>query len=87
MFKTGTLMSQLELVNSLTAKTQQLCIGMEDGVADIFDLVTPTTAELLHWWFGEEAIDTRSLNFHDGQRQAILNTIVSPAIFWWWLPV
>ena len=48
-------MSQLELANSLTAKTQQLCIGLESGVADLFDLVTPTTAELLHWWFGEEA--------------------------------
>ncbi len=48
-------MSQLELADALTAKTQQLCIGLEDGVADISDLVTPTTAELLHWWFGEEA--------------------------------
>ncbi len=70
-------MSELELANALTAKTQQLCIGLADGVADISDLVTPTTAELLHWWFGEEACVTRRLNFHDGQRQAILNTIVA----------
>ena len=48
---------------------------MEDGVADIFDLVTPTTAELLHWWFGEEASATRRLNFYDSQRQAILNIL------------
>jgi len=68
---------QLELANALTAKTQQLCIGLADGVADISDLVTPTTTELLHWWFGEEACATRRLNFHDGQRQAILNTIVA----------
>ncbi len=70
-------MSQLELALALTSKTQHLCIGLEDGVADIFDLVTPTTAELLHGWFGEEAKTTRRLNFHDGQRQAILNTIVA----------
>ena len=70
-------MSQLELAQALTAKTQQLCIGLEDSVADIFDRVTPKTAELLHWWFGEEACATRRLNFHDGQRQAILNTIVA----------
>lgn len=70
-------MPQLELANALTAKTQQLCIGLEDGVADIFELVTPTTAELLQHWFGEEACATRRLNFHDGQKQAILNAIVA----------
>ncbi|MFI3157732.1 MAG: DEAD/DEAH box helicase family protein [Methylococcaceae bacterium] len=70
-------MSELELANALTVKTQQLCIGLAGGVADIIDLVTPTTAELLRWWFGEEACTTRRLNFHDGQRQAILNTIVA----------
>ncbi|MDO9141491.1 MAG: restriction endonuclease subunit R, partial [Methylobacter sp.] len=74
-------MSQLELAKALTAKTQQLCIGLADGVSDLSDLVTPTTAELLHWWFGEEACATRSLNFHDGQRQAILNTIVAYEVF------
>lgn len=70
-------MSQLELANALTTKTQQLCIGLEDGVADISDLVTPTTAELFHWWFSDETRASRRLNFHDGQRQAILNTIVA----------
>lgn len=70
-------MSELELADALTAKTQQLCIGLENGVADITDLVTPTTAELLHWWFDEDACTARCLNFHRGQRQAILNTIVA----------
>ncbi len=72
---------QLALAAGLTTKTQQLCIGLESGVADIFDLVTPTTAELLHWWFGEEACATRRLNFHLGQKQAILNTIVAHEIY------
>ncbi len=69
---------QLALSTALTAKTNQLCIGLESGVADILDLVTPTTAELLKWWFGEDMVASRpSLNFHEGQKQAILNTIVA----------
>lgn len=68
---------QLALATGLTAKTQQLCIGLEAGVADIFDCVTPVTAELLHWWFGDDACGTRRLNFHGGQKQAILNAIVA----------
>ena len=67
----------LALAAALTAKTQQLCIGLEDGVADIYDLVTPTTAELLRWWFLDDICATRAFNFHAGQRQAILNTIVA----------
>lgn len=67
----------LPLAAGLTAKTNQLCIGLEDGVADIYDLVTPTTAELLRWWFLADYCATRPYNFHTGQRQAILNTIVA----------
>ncbi|MDP2795338.1 MAG: DEAD/DEAH box helicase family protein [Sulfurisoma sp.] len=67
----------LALAAGLTAKTNQLCIGLEDGVADIYDLVTPTTAELLRWWFLADICATRPFNYHAGQRQAILNTIVA----------
>ncbi|GGJ97836.1 DEAD/DEAH box helicase family protein [Luteimonas terricola] len=67
----------LILAKALTRRTEQLCIGLESGAADLYDLVTPTTAELLHWWFGEDACQTRAFNFHLGQRQAILNTIVA----------
>jgi type III restriction enzyme len=43
---------------------------------EFLELVTPTTAELLKFWFDEWYMDSRNnLNFHDGQRQAILNTI------------
>ncbi|MDP1606746.1 MAG: DEAD/DEAH box helicase family protein [Rhodocyclaceae bacterium] len=69
--------SPLALAAGLTAKTNQLCIGLEDSAADIFDLVTPTTAELLRWWFLADICATRPFNFHAGQRQAILNTIVA----------
>ena len=68
----------LALSTALTAKTRQLCLGLESGAADILELVTPTTAELLLWWFGEEMQATRGgLNFHQGQKQAILNAIVA----------
>jgi len=70
--------NQLALSIGLTAKTQQLCLGLESGAADLLDLVTPTTAELLLWWFGEDMAAARgTLNFHAGQKQAILNAIVA----------
>ena len=68
----------LALSTALTAQTRQLCLGLESGAADILELVTPTTAELLLWWFGEEMVAARGgLNFHAGQKQAILNAIVA----------
>lgn len=68
----------LALSTALTAKTKQFCLGLEHGAADILELVTPTTAELLHWWFGQDMVDARGgLNFHQGQKQAILNAIVA----------
>jgi type III restriction enzyme len=73
--------TQLELAAGLTAKTQQLCLGLESGVADLYDLVTPTTAELLRWWFLEDICATRRFNFHAGQRQAILNSIVAHEVW------
>ena len=69
---------QLALSLGLTAKTNQLCLGLESGAADILEQVTPTTAELLMWWFGEDMVLARKgLNFHAGQKQAILNAIVA----------
>lgn len=68
----------LALSTALTAKARQFCLGLEYGAADILERVTPTTAELLHWWFGQDMVDARGgLNFHAGQKQAILNAIVA----------
>lgn len=68
----------LALSTALTTKTNQLCLGLESGAADLLELVTPTTAELLLWWFGEDMVAARGgLNFHAGQKQAILNAIVA----------
>jgi len=69
--------SQLALAAALTRGTQQLCLGIEHGEAEILELVTPVTAELLRWWFTEDACQSRAFNFHAGQRQATLNVIVA----------
>ena len=37
--------------------------------------VTPVTANLLKYWFAPEFCEERQKNFHEGQRQAILNAI------------
>ena len=63
----------LALAHALTIKTKQLCTGLETSDAEVLELVTPVTADLLRWWFGEDLVMSRSLNFHAGQRQAILN--------------
>jgi type III restriction enzyme len=68
----------LALSIALTEHTRALCQGLEDGSAEILNRVTPHTADLLHWWFSDEMCAVRgSLNFHAGQKQAILNTIVA----------
>lgn len=37
--------------------------------------VTPVTQDLLRYWFNSAFCDTRYINFHKGQKQAILNAI------------
>ena len=45
----------LPLAKSLARHANLLADGLEDGSAALYEAVTPTTAELLRWWFGEEA--------------------------------
>lgn len=42
---------------------------------EMLEKVTPVTAELLKYWFSDDFCSLRSRNFHEGQRQAILNII------------
>ena len=66
----------LPLASSLTSKVNEVCIGLEDGLADLYELVSEPTANLLKHWFHSDFVDfRRGLNFHIGQKQAILNTI------------
>ena len=46
--------------------------AFEDG--SMAEKVTPVTRELLKHWF-EEPFTNRPLNFHEGQKRAILNAI------------
>lgn len=67
--KTTTMNASLELAKRLSETVND---AWESG--ELLEQVTPTTQELLKWWFGEHC-ETRKLNFHAGQRQAILNII------------
>jgi type III restriction enzyme len=67
----------LPLARALTARAGKLAKGLGPGHAELYDLVTPVTAELLRWWFSDEACQARTINFHEGQRKAILNAIVA----------
>ena len=60
----------LELAKRLTEIVNE---SWADG--SMLEEVTPTTKELLKWWFSEEQCSIRKRNFHEGQRQAILNII------------
>ncbi len=42
---------------------------------ELLGQVTPTTAELLKFWFQQDYCDLRALNFHEGQRAAILHIV------------
>jgi type III restriction enzyme len=47
----------------------------EGQPTELLSQVTDVTAELLKFWFQQDYCDLRLLNFHEGQRAAILNTI------------
>ena len=42
---------------------------------EMLEKVTPTTKELLTWWFSDGCKEIRRFNFHQGQQQSILNII------------
>lgn len=53
--------------------TQQVKAEWENGT--FFQKTTPVTQELLRFWFSPPFCDARTINFHAGQQQAILNTV------------
>ena len=60
----------MELAHRLTDVVNA---AWENG--EMLEKFTPTTASLLKYWFGEGFCEQRQKNFHEGQRQAILNII------------
>lgn len=67
--------NDLTLARLLTSRAEEACAGLESGSAPILEQVSPTTAELLRWWFQDDFTSTRAYNFHAGQRSALLNVI------------
>ncbi|WP_322938039.1 DEAD/DEAH box helicase family protein [Nocardioides bizhenqiangii] len=53
-------------------QVEDLIAGLEP---ELLGQVTATTAELLRFWFQQDYCDVRDLNFHEGQRRAILHVI------------
>ena len=62
--------TSLELAKRLSETVNE---AWESG--ELLEQVTPTTQELLKFWFSEEYCSLRNRNFHAGQRQAILNIV------------
>jgi len=67
---TGTRDVPLKFARILSETVNQ---AWENGV--FFANTTPVTQDLMRFWFSEPFTETRNVNFHLGQRQAILNTI------------
>lgn len=64
------------LAKGLSTVVDPLIPGIVDGTGSkLLDQVTPVTAELLRFWFQQDYCDLRELNFHAGQRAAILHII------------
>lgn len=64
------------LAKGLSAVVDLQIPGIVDGTgSELLDQVTPVTAELLRFWFQRDYCELRELNFHAGQRAAILHII------------
>lgn len=57
------------------AKQLSEIVNQEWESGSLIQKVTPVTQDLLRYWFNPAFCDTRFINFHKGQKQAILNTI------------
>ena len=68
--KINNTIASLELAKRLS---EMVNAAWESG--ELMEQVTPTTQELLKFWFSEEYCSLRNRNFHAGQRQAILNIV------------
>lgn len=66
----GTRDVPLKLAKEITRLAED---SFESG--EMFTKTSPITADLLKFWFCEPHTTTRNINFHDGQKQAILNTV------------
>ncbi|WP_298500869.1 DEAD/DEAH box helicase family protein [uncultured Methanobrevibacter sp.] len=66
----GTSAYPLKMAKELTNEVNK---AWEDG--SFYESVSPVTQDLLRFWFYPSFCDIRDINFHEGQKQAILNVI------------
>lgn len=70
------------LACGLSAVVNPLIPGIVDSTgSELLERVTPVTAELLRYWFQQDYCELRELNFHAGQRAAILNIVYAHEVF------
>lgn len=62
--------NSLQFARDITSQANNAWLSGE-----FLEKVTPTTKGLLEYWFADGYTDLRQINFHEGQKQAILNTI------------
>jgi len=67
---TGTRDIPLRLANLITA-----LVNAEWESVDFLEKVSPVTQDLLRFWFHDSFCENRNINFHEGQKQAILNVV------------
>ena len=60
----------LKMTRTLTEEVNE---AWENG--SFYEKVSPVTQDLLRYWFFPAFCDIRDINFHEGQKQAILNII------------
>lgn len=66
----GTGENPLKMTKALTEEVNR---AWENG--SLYEKASPITQDLLRWWFFPAFCDVRTINFHEGQKQAILNII------------
>ena len=67
---------QFPLADGLAALVDPQIPDLVGGLEpELLGQVTSVTAELLRYWFQQDYCDVRTLNFHEGQRAAILHVI------------
>lgn len=70
--------SHFPLAEALAVRAGSLVQSLETGdLSPEIEGLTPTTIELLRWWFDPAACDARPVNFHQGQRDAILAVVIA----------
>ena len=67
-------MSYNDIALELTEKLNDI-VNESWGNGNFIRSVGAVTADLLQWWFDDDFCVERSINFHEGQKQAILNLV------------